>query len=115
MRVMALLRRPPLKYTKVLTVGDLELDLLGSMLKVGGSPVELDPLELTMLEFFMRNANQVFSQEELINWVWPGDVRPTEGAVTTCIKRLRKKIDAADGESHIRTVYGAGYCMDEKS
>jgi two-component system, OmpR family, response regulator len=114
MRVMALLRRPPLKFSKTLKVSDLELDLLTKLLKVSGSSVELDPIELSMLEFFMRNTNQVFSPEELIASVWATAANPTEGAVATCIKRLRKKIDSPNASSHVRTVYGAGYCMDEK-
>jgi two-component system OmpR family response regulator len=84
------------------------------LLKVSGSSVELDPIELSMLEFFMRNTNQVFSPEELIASVWATAANPTEGAVATCIKRLRKKIDSPNASSHVRTVYGAGYCMDEK-
>jgi len=117
MRVQALLRRPPLQYIDSLKVGDLELATKGRLAKFKDQPLKLDPIEFALLEFLMRNPGQVFSGEELAARAWPPDATPTPATVTTCVKRLRDKVSQAtadgSGKSLIRTVYGAGYCLDK--
>lgn len=114
-RLEALMRRPPLKYSKNILVGQLELDPVGRTLRVKGQIVDLDPIEFSTIEFFMRNTNQVFSQGEIVERVWPPGSETSAYAVSSCIKRLRRKIDPflPEGSALIRTVYGAGYCLDE--
>lgn len=112
MRVRALLRRPPMLYVKILKGGNLELDISRRMLKIDNKTAELDPLEFALLEFFMRNPNHVFSADEILYKVWPVGSGAGQSALTTCLKRLRKKIDGERDRSRIRSVYGSGYCYD---
>ncbi len=112
MRVSALLRRPPMLYVKILKSGNLELDISRRLLKIDNRKADLDPLEFALLEFFMRNPNHVFSADEILDKVWPVDSGARQSAFTTCLKRLRKKIDGEGDKSRIRSVYGSGYCFD---
>lgn len=103
-RLRSLLRRqyePP----PALVVGDLSLDTFGRVVSKGGQDVRLLPKEFDLLEFFMKHPNEVFSAEALVSRVWAND-NVTTDAVTTCIKRLRKKLS---NEDMIRTVHGVGY------
>ena len=60
----------------------------------------------------MRHQNRVFAPEALLNRVWESDSEATVDALTTCIKRLRKKIDVEGQPSVIRTVHGVGYKLE---
>ncbi|MBN8660682.1 MAG: response regulator transcription factor [Candidatus Melainabacteria bacterium] len=109
-RIAVLLRRPTvLLPIDVLKVGDIELDAKAHKVTRGGSLVSLLPKEFALLEFFMRNAGQYFPAEKLLAHVWPSESDSTVEALTSCIKRLRQKIDYSGSESVIKNVRGAGY------
>jgi two-component system response regulator QseB len=109
-RVRALLRRPAAVKQNVLTAGPLELDPTKYRATRHGELVALVPKEFALLEFLMRNPNQVFNGEALLNRVWPSDSESTMEALRTTMKRLRKKIDP-DNEI-IKTVHGVGYVLE---
>ncbi|MDZ4833981.1 MAG: response regulator transcription factor [Candidatus Melainabacteria bacterium] len=109
MRIKALLRRPPLLVEDVLKVGDLVLERESFTVRRGDADVRLLPKEFALLEFLMRHPNQVFSAEALLERVWVSESESTVEAVTTCIKRLRRKLEGAGGAPVIATVNGVGY------
>ncbi len=108
-RVRALLRRQEGQHSQVLRVGDLELDTSAYSVTKNGQDLKLLPKEFALLEFFMRHPRKVFTPDHLLSSVWAMDSEATVDAVTTCIKRLRRKIDQNGGSSLIQTVYGVGY------
>jgi two-component system OmpR family response regulator len=67
------------------------------------------PREYQLLEFLMRHPDQIFSQETLLNRVWPSSSESTVEAMRTTLKRLRKKMDP-DGEI-IGTIHGVGVVL----
>jgi DNA-binding response OmpR family regulator len=107
-RVRALLRRAHVSVDDVLKFGGLSLDRTQYLVTSHGEEISLVPKEFDLLEFFLRNPNRVFSPETLLSRVWQNDSDATVAAVTTCIKRLRKKIDRDDAKSYVATVHGAG-------
>jgi DNA-binding response OmpR family regulator len=108
-RVRALLRRPEAYLGEILRAGELSLDAANFQVKRGNEEIKLLPKEFALLEFFMRSPNRVFPQAAVLNRVWPNDSDATVDALTTCMGRLRKKIDVAGQPSIIRTVHGVGY------
>jgi two-component system OmpR family response regulator len=112
-RVKALLRRPQSLVGNVLGFGALSLDRENYRVTKDGAELQLLPKEFALLEFFMRHPNRVFAPEALLNRVWTAESEATVDAVTTCIKRLRQKIDDEGKQSYIRTVRGAGYRLEE--
>ncbi|MBS1998182.1 MAG: helix-turn-helix domain-containing protein, partial [Cyanobacteria bacterium SZAS LIN-2] len=50
--------------------------------------------------------------EVLLDRVWSSQSDSSVDALTTCIKRLRKKISVEGQESIIKTVYGVGYKLE---
>lgn len=110
-RIRALLRRPP-TFVEALKVGSLSLDRGNCSVTKDGSEIRLLPKEFALMDFFMRHPNQIFSTEALLNRVWASESDATSEALTTTIKRLRKKLDADPKQSIIRTVHGVGYKLD---
>jgi DNA-binding response OmpR family regulator len=110
-RVRSLLRRSPTFHAAVLQIRDIELDPLACRVSKNGYEITLAPKEYAVLEFFMKNPNQLFSVDVLIQRVWNAvDAASAEG-VRASIKRLRKAL-GEDGESFISTLHGMGYRFD---
>lgn len=108
-RLRAILRRAAPTKRSTLSAGDLELDPVAHKVTRDGEELSLHPREFALLEHLMRNPNQVFSAENLLDRVWKSDSSVGPEGVRASIKRLRKKIDVEGKESLIETVYGVGY------
>ena len=77
-----------------------------------GQLVELLPKEFSLLEFFMRNPNKVFSAETIMQRIWSLDSESGTNAFRTTLTRLRKKLQLSDDNPLIETVHGAGYRLN---
>ena len=78
-----------------------------------GDSVKLNAKEYALLEFFMRHPGQLFSAEALLDRVWKSSSDATTEAITTCVKRLRKKLDIEGRPSIITTMHGLGYRLED--
>jgi two-component system OmpR family response regulator len=113
-RVAVLLRRasraenPPL----ILRTGALELDLVTREARRDGRAIELLPTEFKLLEFLMRNPGQLLSRRMIFEHVWGYHFDPGTNLIDVHVGKLRKKIDAVDRPSLIRTERGSGYILD---
>jgi len=82
-------------------------------------PNQLEPLDLTTLEFnllatFMSYPNRVWSREQLIDKLWGSDFFGDDRVVDTHIARLRKKIELEPANPNfIKTVIGIGYKFED--
>lgn len=74
---------------------------------VNGNIVTLTPKEYSLLSFFARNSNRVYSREQLLNEVWDYDFIGDDRTVDTHIKMLRESI--GEYRKFIVTVWGTGY------
>lgn len=108
-RVRALLRRGRLLTSQALSLGELTIDVKGRTVVRCGVELELAPKEFALLEFFMRNPNQVFSADALLDRVWRSDADTSIGSVRVYINRLRAKLGVVAGCPSVETVYGVGY------
>ncbi len=94
-----------------LRVGDLELDLIARIARRGDAELELLPIEFRLLEFLMRNSNQVLTRTMIFESVWGYHFDPGTNVIDVHIARLRRKVDAGASPSLIQTVRGCGYRM----
>ncbi len=90
--------------TKLLKVGELELDRPRCQVRLGGAEVSLTATEFRLLEFLMSRPGVVFSREQLLDAVWGHDRAVTDRTVDVYILRLRQKIESEGGPSFIRSV-----------
>lgn len=107
-RIRALLRRGK-AVSNVLVSGDLELDPAARRVSFGDKEIKLEPKEFNLLEFLMRNPDQVFSAEALVMRVWESSSDISPDAIRVYIRGIRKKLDEPSGKSFIVTVHGSGY------
>lgn len=114
-RIEALVRRSTAAVTTetALSVGDLKLDLLARVAKRGGKLIELQPTEFRLLEYLMRNADQVVTRTMLLEHVWDYHFDPQTNVIDVHISRLRGKIDKGHDAPLLHTVRGAGYMISE--
>lgn len=111
--VRAAIRRSSKSPDKVsVNNGDIYLDLMVHTVTKAGRLVHLEPREFSLLEFLMRNPDQVFSPDSLIDRVWPSDSLVSPDSLRTYIKSLRRKLDTDSTRSIIKNVRGVGYKLE---
>lgn len=111
-RIMALARRPAdSAETVALTVGDLELDLLGRTATRAGQRIALLGKEFALLEALMRHPGRVMTRTMLLEKVWDFSFDPQTTVLETHMSRLRGKIDKPFDTPLIETVRGCGYVI----
>lgn len=108
-RVRALLRRPAQYQETVITFGPLTVDPTKHKTWLAEKEISLSPREFALLEFFMRNPDQVFSAEALLNRVWSSDSDVSPDVIRVFITRLRTKLEIEGKPSMIQTVHRLGY------
>ncbi len=112
-RVHAVLRRSSsvvMEDGHVHEFGSLIIDDLSYMVHLNGEEINLTPRDLSLLVFFAKHPNQIFTREQLLDQVWGMDYDGSDRAVDLAIKRIRKAIDAWPvTEGEIKTLRGLGY------
>ncbi len=111
-RVQALIRRASGEVTPTrLTVADLSLDLLTREVIRAGQCIDLQPRELALLEYLMRNAGRVVSKTLILEHVWDYHFDPQTNVVDVLVSRLRGKLDRGWDAKYIHTIRGVGYVL----
>ena len=114
-RVRALLRRTrgEVKAPSLVRSGGLEIELKKYSVALKGGPIKLTPNEFKILHLLASHPGQILTREQLLDDLH-GAASSMDRSVDSHIKNLRKKLEAASGESMIETVYGVGYRFVEK-
>ncbi|NKC14713.1 MAG: response regulator [Gammaproteobacteria bacterium] len=97
----------------VLSLADLEMDLLARTVRRAGRIIDLQPREFSLLEYLFRNAGQVVTRTMLLETVWGYRFDPQTNVIDVHISRLRAKIDRGFDKPLLHTVRGAGYSLRE--
>jgi len=110
-RMQALLRRPPITTSSVLKYEDLTLDPAKYEVTRNNQPIKLSNKEFSLLEYFLRHADQILTKDMIITHVWNEDAIVMPNTVEVYIGYLRAKIDRPfpDSVNLINTVRGFGY------
>ena len=112
-RIEALVRRATTQPERThLQVADLVLDLRAQRVTRGASVIPLQPREIRLLEYLMRNQGQVVTRSMLLEAVWDARFDAPTNVVNVHISRLRAKIDRGFSPELIHTVRGDGYRFD---
>lgn len=89
----------------------IKLDVENYKVRRNDVLVPMPLMQFRLLQFLMENPTSVFSRPQLLDAVWANRTLD-EGAVTACIVRLRRALNAAGGPNLIRNVPGRGYSLD---
>jgi len=113
-RVQAQFRRGATRGTGELRVGDLALDLLKRRAVRGGKVIELSNKEFSLLEYLVRNKDQIVTRHMIVENVWDASFDKFTNVVDVYINYLRNSIDKEFEKKLIQTVYGQGFVVKEE-
>ena len=113
-RVRAVLRRSINQdVERVISAGDIEIDLNRRLVKKGGEPVALTRTEWLLLQHLASNAGKVMLNTELLTKVWGPEYRDDLQYLRVWVSRLRAKLEVTPSSPLIiKTLQGIGYLFE---
>lgn len=108
-RIRALARRPKQALPSSLSIRNIVLSPADKTVLQDGKKLKLTLTEFRLLEYFMRNPDQVIEREDLIGNAWDFNFDSFSNVVDVYINRLRKKLAKGVNKNLIETIRGVGY------
>ncbi|BCR03515.1 DNA-binding response regulator [Desulfuromonas versatilis] len=113
-RVRSLVRRGKQDRGAEITFADLRLDPVSHKVWRGSKEIDLTAKEYALLEYFMRNPNQVLTRTMIAEHVWDYTFDSFTNIIDVYVNYLRKKVDKDYEKKLIHTVRGVGYVLKEE-
>ena len=110
-RVRALLRRRSPVTALILIVGDVQLDPIARSVHRGSRKVDLTQKEFALLEYLMRNVDQVLTRAMIGEQVWDFTWDRMTNVIDVFVTHLRRKLEDAGEPRVIHAVRGVGYVL----
>lgn len=112
-RIKARLRSSGPKES-TMKIADLVVNLNTLEVKRGDKTIKLTPQEFKLLEYLMRNQNNVVSRDMILDRIWMNSTDVETRVVDVYIGYLRSKIDDGFDKKLIHSVRGFGYTIREQ-
>jgi len=114
-RVRALCRRPKKTIGAIFKVQELMFDPMMFHVERFGEKINLSSREFSLLEYLLRNVNNVVSKDQIIAHVWNYDADVLPNTVEVTVRNIRQKIESPfpNKPQVIETVRGFGYKITE--
>ncbi len=112
-RVKALVRRTNKDRGAEIHFADLRLDPVTHKVWRSDKEIDLTAKEYALLEYFMRNPNEVLTRSMIAEHVWDYTFDSFTNIIDVYVNYLRKKIDREFENKLIHTVRGVGYVLKE--
>lgn len=115
-RIRALIRRPvELVDFHKLTYADLCLDRENRILSTQAHSIVLTAKETELFTVFIQKPDTLFTRENLLQKIWGSFSDIETGNVDNYISFLRKRLRELKSCCKIKTVYGAGYKLENQN
>lgn len=111
-RIRALLRRQngAAEPHEILRAAEIELDEPAHSVTVRGQPVQLTPIEFSLLGILMRAPGRVFTRSELVDLLADSGFGGLDSTLNVHVRNLRLKVEVDPANPGIiETVFGVGY------
>ena len=112
-RIRALSRRKGELLDEEIVYNYIVLKLKRNELVCEENVVKLSLKEFKIIEFFMKNPEQIITKERLIEKIWGDDSDAEYNNVEVYISFLRKKLQFINAKTEIRTSRGVGYLLEK--
>lgn len=114
MKVHSLLRRVEMdtvreKARRETVFGDLYYSAEKNAIFRKGEEISFTQTELKLLAYMLLNNEKSFSRDELLEAVWGYESEAETRVTDETLRRIRKKLSAAESCVHIQTIWGFGY------
>ena len=115
-RIKAVLRRKNYNGKNEIIIGNVVLDMDERTLSIDQNNVHLNRKEFDMLSYFLSNQNRLITKTSLAEYVWGDEIDQADNLdfIYYQIKNLRKKLEDAEAQVTIESIYGVGYKLTEK-
>jgi len=110
-RVRALCRRRYGRRSRIVTIGDLQVDLSARTARREVGVVDLTAREFALLELLALNEGAVVSRREIESRLYDERDEPTSNVIDAAVCRLRRKIDRVGLAPLVHTRRGEGYWL----
>lgn len=110
-RAEAILRRSGTLRTSILQAGDLTMDMIRRCVQRAGKTIELTQKEFALLEFFLRNKNQLLTRMRIAEAVWGYTFDTGTNIVDVYVAYLRKSLEDTEPHKLIQTIPGEGFML----
>ena len=118
MRVKAMLKRVSKQKEKPeqeeLAFGDIRLYPKQKYAVCGNNELKLTNTEFSLLAYMMEHQDKAVPRDELLSMIWGYDNEVETRVTDDTIKRVRKKLNLAESEVLIQTVWGFGFKLAKK-
>ena len=115
-RVAAVLRRSQdMCEERIITVHDLIVNVTRREVQRSGVTIVLRRKEFDILEYLAANHGRILTRSMIVDHVWETDTEGWNNTVDVHIKYLRDKVDRPFNKPLIKTAYGIGYMVDDKT
>ncbi len=123
LRIEALMRRrvrqnelaDNVDSSQTLVTGDLEINFSKQEVYLGGKAVELTPKEYKILAFLANHRGEIFSREQIQEYIWGKDHIGDLTSVAVFIRKIRGKIEREPSSpAYLQTIWGVGYKFTEE-
>ncbi len=113
-RIKSLIRRSAeTKGSPIIKIGNLQLNINTTEVKLGNKIVNLAPKEYALLEYLTLHKDKVIDRMTLLHHVWGDDVDDFSNTIDVHIRYLRQKIAGKNNKALIKTVINKGYMICE--
>ncbi|MGO9173644.1 MAG: response regulator [Rhodomicrobium sp.] len=110
-RLRALLRRPGLRKSVIITEGNIRLDTAEREVRIDEKIVEVPRREFYALELLMRRSGSVVSKKSMEDVLYSFGEEIASNAVEVLVHRLRKRLLDSGADAVIHTIRGVGYML----
>jgi DNA-binding response OmpR family regulator len=110
LRVERLLNRD-VPCVSPVVVGPLSARPEKRLVHVGQRRLRLTAREFDLLMLLMRSPGQVFTQHEIMRYIWERPSGQSNNLVPVYVNRLRAKLASVGADKALRTIRGVGYMM----
>lgn len=110
-RLQAITRRSRGFSEPRIRVANLELDLNSRSVVVNDKPLHLTGKEYAILELLVIRKGSVLTKDAFLNHLYGGIDEPEMKIIDVFICKLRRKLQAANADHLISTVWGRGYIL----
>ena len=110
-RLRVLLREKGTVQEKELVYGDLKINVFEHDGYANNRKLNLTIKEFQLLEFFIRNKEQILIREQIFNRIWGLESDAGLGVVDVYVHHLRKKLAPVHYDTYIKTIRGIGFML----
>ena len=114
-RVQALHRRGRSLEPLLLSVGELQVDLIARKVMRRGQRIDLTAKEFALLVVLAKRQGDILSKTTIAELVWDMNFDSDTNVVEVAIKRLRVKLDAPFEHNLLHTIRGMGYVLEDRT